>query len=123
MYTLDTNTILYYQKEEENVVTILENLFGENTPMYVSAVTEAELFRYSNLTQDEAWRIGVFLRSVSVIPVDSRIARIAGTVGRKYGVRLADSIVGATALFTGSAVLTRNVRDFKRIKGLRVERI
>jgi hypothetical protein len=123
VYTLDTNTIIYYQQGDSRVSVILEDLFSSNRPIYVSAVTEAELFRFSNLTQDEASRIDAFLRSVSVIPVDSRIARLSGAVGRKYAVKLAGSIIAATALFTGSAVLTRNVRDFRRIEGLRVEKI
>ena len=44
-------------------------------------------------------------------------------LAKKNNLKLADSIIAATALFTGTALLTRNVRDFKRVAGLRVEAI
>jgi predicted nucleic acid-binding protein len=43
VYTLDTNAILYYLKDDNNAVTILRSVFAQNSPVYVSAVTELEL--------------------------------------------------------------------------------
>ena len=63
------------------------------------------------------------LEAVSVIPLDSRIARAAGALRRLYRIGIADSAIAATALFTGSAVLTRNARDFEKVPNLPVVRI
>jgi len=58
------------------------------------------------------------LHTLAVIPVDSRIARIAGALRRVHRLKTPDGAVAATALFTGSTLVTRNVKDFKKIPNL-----
>ena len=50
MYTLDTNAILYYLKDDPDTVSSLTNIFTHEVPLYVSAITELELFAFSNLS-------------------------------------------------------------------------
>ena len=50
MYTLDTNAILYYLKDDPDTVSSLTNIFTQEVPLYVSAITELELFAFSNLS-------------------------------------------------------------------------
>ena len=121
MYTLDTNAIIYYLRDDPSAVPFFQRAFDLNSPLYVSAVTEAELFRFSKLSEEEARQIESVLRSVFLVPVDSQIARSAGLIGRTYNLELADSIIAATAIFTTSSVLTRNVRDFKKIPTLSLQ--
>ena len=123
MYTLDTNTIIYYLKDDPDAVTALRDIFLQDTPLYISAVTEIELFGFPTLSDPEAEQIEALLRTVAVIPVDSRIARTAGLIRRTYRVNIADSVIAATALFTGTTLLTRNIRDFRKIPNLSVRQI
>ena len=123
MFTLDTNAIIYYLEGEEPATSKIEGLFRGEYTIYVSAITEVELLRFSRLSRKEIQQIATFLSLVTIVPVDSVIARLSGAVGRIYGVPLADSIIAATALLTGSEVVTRNVRDFNKVTGLRVKRI
>ena len=71
MYTLDTNAILYYLKDDADAVAVLRGVFGENVPVYASALTELELFAYPNLSTEEESLIEELLATISVIPVDS----------------------------------------------------
>jgi predicted nucleic acid-binding protein len=122
VYTLDTNAIIYYVKDDPRAVPILQGiLISDTTPLYVSTITEAELFGFSSLTDSEATMINDLLRGVSLIPVDSHIARTAGRIRATYRLKLADSIIAATTLFTGSTLLTRNTRDFKKVPTLSVQ--
>ncbi len=124
MYTLDTNAIIYYLQDDPRAVPILQGILDDPAiPVYISAVTEAELFSFPSLTDDEAQRIENILRTVFVIPLDSQIARAAANIRRTYRVKLPDSVVAATALFTGSTLLTRNAQDFKKILTLRLQAI
>ena len=77
MYTLDTKAIVYYLKDDTDAVAVLRGVFAQDAPIYVSAVTELELFAFANLSRDEESLIEDLLTTVSVIPVDSRIARLA----------------------------------------------
>ena len=121
LYTRDTNAIIYYLADDSNAVSFFQSAFDLNSPLYVSTVTEAELFRFSKLRKEEADKIENVLHSVFLVPVDSQIARSAGLIGRTYNLKLADSIIAATAIFTSSTVVTRNVRDFRKVPTISVQ--
>ena len=124
MYTLDTNAIIYYQKRDPRVVPILREILGNPiTTVYVSTVTEAELFSYPNLSDEDKETLDAILPVVSLVPPISQIARLAGSIHATHRLKLADSFIAATALFTGSTLLTRNVRDFKKIPQLSLQEI
>jgi predicted nucleic acid-binding protein len=123
VYTLDTNAILYYLKDDADAVSVLRGVFAENVPVYVSAVTELELLAYSGLSPEEESLIEELLATISVIPVDSRIARLAALVRRHYRLKVPDSVIAATAMFTGSRLVTRNTRDFRKISSLALFKI
>lgn len=115
MYTLDTNAILYYLKDDSNAVSVLRGIFAQDVPLYVSAITELELFASPNLDAAEGRLIEELLNTVSVIPVDSHIARLAAFIRRQYRLKTPDSAIAATTMFTGSTLATRNTRDFQKV--------
>ena len=123
MYVLDTNAIIYYVKEDGDAVSVIEEIYTKNIPVYVSVMTEAELFGFPQLRDEEAGRIEKFLHTVSIIPMDSQIARLTGTLRKMYQLKIADSVIAATALFTGAHLLTRNVSDFKKVPDLQIQEI
>jgi predicted nucleic acid-binding protein len=123
VYTLDTNAIVYYLKGDTEAVAGLRGVFEQSSPVYVSAVTELELFAFTNLRGDEESLIEGLLATVSIIPLDSRIARLAALVRRHYRLKVPDSVIAATAMFTGSTLVTRNTRDFRRVANLIVRKI
>ena len=115
MYTLDTNAILYYLKDDSDAVSILKGIFAQDVPLYVSAITELELFASPNLDAAEERLIENLLSTVSVLPVDSHIARLAAFIRRQYRLKTPDSVIAATTMFTGSTLVTRNTRDFQKV--------
>lgn len=123
MYTLDTNPIIYYLKGEEKAVSTLNKIFEENKPIYISAITEVELFGFPNLTEEESKQINEILETLSIIPLDSHIARIAGLLRRTYKLKIADAAVAATTMFTGTILVTRNINDFKNIPNFSFKKI
>lgn len=123
MYTLDTNAIVYYLKDDSNAVTTLRSVFAQTSPVYISAVTELELFAFTNLSRSDELLIEDLLATLSIIPLDSRIARLAALVRRHYRVKVPDSIIAATAMFTGSTLITRNTIDFRKISNLALQKI
>ena len=123
MYTLDTNTIIYYLKGEIFVASFLESILASNEPLYISAVTELELFSFSQLTKKEEQQIDNLLQTLNIIPVDSQIARLAGFLRANYKIKTPDSIIAATAIFTGTTLITRNTKDFEEISLLNLQAI
>ena len=89
MHTLDTNAIIYYLNGELSAARILDDVFDKEEPIYVSAMTELELFSHRLLTDDDS----------------DTITRL----------KAADSAIAATALLTHTTLITRNIRDFQQI--------
>lgn len=118
MYTLDTNVLIYHLHGDPSVRRFMNEIARTTTLPYISVVTITELFKYPKLSAEEEFEIEKLLPIFSIIPLDSQVARRAGELGRFYNLKLADSIIAATALFTGSILLTRNARDFRRVPSL-----
>ena len=49
MYVLDTNVLIYYSKNESDVVSAIEKIYEDDKPVYISAVTEAEFFTFHRI--------------------------------------------------------------------------
>ena len=119
MYVLDTNAIIYYTDDELHAVAALEPLFSQDHPIYISTLIEIELFSYTGLTVEDEARLNTFLEAVQILPLTSQIARLAADLRRLHpALKAFDSGIAATALFTNSTLVTRNVRDFQAIDGL-----
>ena len=83
MHTLDTNAIIYYLNGELSAARILDDVFDKEEPIYVSAMTELELFSHRLLTDDDSDTITRLLASTVIVPVDSQLARFAGFLRRQ----------------------------------------
>ena len=123
MYTLDTNVIIYFLKGDLKVKKFLNEEISKGSRFFISAITEAELFGYPALANEEALKIEEMLKTISIIPIDSQIAKLAGFFKRKYKISLPDAIVAATSYQTNTTLITRNIKDFKKIREISVSYI
>lgn len=89
--------------------------FGDGGPA-CSVVTRCELFAGRHADEDGLRRL---LDALFEIPVDRELAEEAGRIRRTTGLRTPDALIAATALREGLTLLTRNARDFERVRGLR----
>jgi predicted nucleic acid-binding protein len=85
--------------------------------LHVSAITRAELF--SGKATEER-RVRRLLEPMTNLPVDTAVAERAGRIRRGSKRRLPDTLIAATSLEHRLTLVTRNVRDFEGIRGLRV---
>ena len=85
--------------------------------VHISSVTRAELF--AGRSTDET-RVRRLLASFSELPVDAPVAERAGRIRRTSGLGLADALIAATAIHHRLTLVTRNVRHFGAVSGVRV---
>lgn len=120
---LDTNIVIALLNHEGDVVEFLEKEKSDSA-VTISAIVEAEVLAWSELDDRARQEVQVFLETrFALIPVDRAIARIAATIRRCYGLKLPDACIAATAIHTKTRLLTRNIKDFLRVKELRVQMI
>jgi predicted nucleic acid-binding protein len=84
--------------------------------VHYSVITRAELFAGNSASNLFAQLLAPFRE----VDVDRAIAERAGRVRREAGIRLPDALIAATALERDLDLASRNTRDFKRVRGLRL---
>ncbi len=113
MYLFDTNAIIYFLSGDKKVVELIKEIVKDNKTIYVPTIVRLELFSKSNLTLIEQKAISDFLSYTIEINLDKTVADIAAAIRRNFRMKVADSIVAASALYTNSFLVTRNAKDFK----------
>ncbi|TLZ48515.1 MAG: type II toxin-antitoxin system VapC family toxin [Methanobacteriota archaeon] len=107
---------------------LLQDLLESPDPVGVSAITVMQLYHgvsRAAVPEAEAEKIERALKGVATYDVTREVAGRAGRldgelVTRGEALDPADVIIGVTALHRNEPLVTRNVRHFSRLKGLRI---
>src|SRR5690606_17757826 len=89
---LDTNVVLYFLNGDETLAG-----FFEDKDLYVSVITEMELLSYKGISDEETTHVEGFLSECNIVNIDISVKAEAVRIRRKYGNKLPDSIIAATA--------------------------
>ena len=131
MIHLDTTFLVDLLREERRRKPAGAAAFLQERPdeeLRISVHAACELFagvEAARLPDEERGRVAALLEIVGIVFPDERFAPAYGRLlaqleraGARIGVM--DLLIGAAALVEGAALVTRNVREFGRIPGLRV---
>ena len=127
MVALDTNTVIHYLK---GMGKVAEHLHA--TPPAEVAVPSVVLFELelgvlkSDQPDKRRRQLYTLLGSVTVLPFGDGAAKTAARVRAQLeltglGIGPLDTLIAGTALHHGATLVTRNVREFERVEGLKVE--
>lgn len=103
LLVLDTNIILYF----------LGGRLAEPLPVgsyAISVISELELLAYPGLVSAEEQRVRTFLADIPVTDLTQAIKHHAVDLRKRYGLKLPDAIVAATALALEATLLTNDQR-------------
>ena len=95
-------------------------------PWHISVVTYIELVQGCLDKRDLArLKKGLAARNTEVIPltpsIGDRAASLIENLALSHGLRLADALIGATAIEHGATLLTANAKHFGSVPGLAIE--
>ncbi len=125
-YLVDTDWVVDWLAGREETVQLLSTLGREG--LAISLITYGEIYEGIYFGRDPKKSEEVFrrfLRGVVVLPLTKRIlqrfARIRGELRRK-GLLIGDPdiLIAATAIHHNLTLVTRNVKDFQRVPGLKL---
>jgi predicted nucleic acid-binding protein len=91
-------------------------IIGQSSGAY-STISKLELWQ--GLRPGEEARHEALLSLLERVPLNGDIARLAGEMRREVGLdklSLSDAVIAATAAHLGRTLVTRNTRDFERLK-------
>ncbi|MEO8853347.1 MAG: PIN domain-containing protein [Ginsengibacter sp.] len=90
-----------------------------NKKNYLSFITEMELLGSPQLGLEEEKKIQSFLSECFVIEMNQQIKLSAIQIRKRTGLKLPDSIIAASAEYTGIFLLTADT-DFIKLKSLSI---
>jgi predicted nucleic acid-binding protein len=117
---VDTSVLIDYLRGHPGAVQVLEDE-RRSAPLHASEISRLEVLAGIRKREERATRL--LLSTLTWHPVDALIAEEAGALGRQWlpshrGIDTADLAIAATAVLTGSRLVTRNIRHFPMIMGL-----
>ena len=124
MYLLDTNVISELRKLKPHGAVLAWFTDIDDTQLHLSAVTIGEIQAGIEITRTQntnkadeiqAW-LDLVIESYNVLPMDGGAFKIwAKLMHGKSDAMYEDAMIAATAKVHGLTVVTRNVKDFKRL--------
>lgn len=109
---LDTNILLYLLEGDETLSAVLEG-----RDIYISFITELELYGYPELSDQERKRIATALEDMMIIDINAGIKSKTIDIRRSSPLRLPDSIIAATAMYFDLPFISAD-KAFNKVKGL-----
>lgn len=127
MFLLDTNTLIYFFKQQGQVAVKLQSHPAREVfiPSVVLFELEYGILRSTRPAQQRAG-IDLAIKAYGILAMDHASAKAAASV--KHTLELAgtpigpcDQLIAGMALANDMTLITRNTREFERVPGLRVE--
>lgn len=119
---LDTSVLIDHLRGYEPATIFLETVLNSGVPAAVSTITEMELYAGKSMDLPDMEQSVISLLTLfKVIPVNSSIARQAGSLLRSYrhqGLTPIDAVIASTAMENNANLITRNIKHFRMVKGL-----
>src|SRR3989344_8160098 len=116
MFTLDTNILIYYSEGDKEVASFLNT--NRSKLFYIPTIVATEFLSHPSIQPETITQFKLFLTQTLPIGLDLFLAEQAAGIRRLYGLKLADSIIAASTILTNSTLVTRNIKDFKKIPNL-----
>lgn len=118
MWVLDTNILVYHAAGDETTVAFFDE--HKSDVFYVPSIVVAEFLSYPLITEAAIRAFKSFTSQTIIVNLDFSIAEFAAELRRMYRVKLIDAVVAATALTASATLVTKNIRDFRNINGLKL---
>jgi len=118
-YLIDSNSVIDYlgKKLPDNGIKFMDTVI-DMTPN-LSIITKIEVLGF-NTTQDYEKVLKSFIDDSVIFGLTDPIADETILIRKKYKTKLPDAIIAATGIVYDLTLITRNIKDFKEIKGLKL---
>ncbi|WP_426670794.1 type II toxin-antitoxin system VapC family toxin [Mucilaginibacter sp. McL0603] len=120
-YLWDTNTVVHYLQKQFPPAgeEFIDNTLNKYQPA-ISVITEIELLCWKKATESDRVLINNFISNAIVHQLNQNVKLKTIDIRKKYGLKLPDAIVAASALANNHILITNDVADFDKIYKLKV---
>mgnify|MGYP001558739853 FL=1 len=123
----DTTFFIDLARRNPQAIAKLNELRERKESLAITSITTFELFQGSgNMSEGELRLFSRLIGNSLVIPVEHEAAQLAGMVKfqlSKKGLQVGplDCLIAGVVIVGNDVLLTRNIKDFSLIRGLRLE--
>jgi predicted nucleic acid-binding protein len=120
MYLLDTNVVVHYLNKSLPLKSIrfLNQFIDENC--YVSIITQMETLGYNFKNKSDKNVTEIFIENSIVLEISPEVVKKTIAIRKSRKINLPDAIIAATAIVYGFTLITQNMKDFEKIRGIKV---
>lgn len=111
-----SNIIIYANKPTYQEVRD----FLKNKEISASVISYLETLGYHQITSDEKDFLQQFFTLVVLLPISETVIQKATALRQQRKMSLGDVLIAATALVYNKTLVTRNIKDFDWIDGLKL---
>jgi len=111
---VDTNILIYLLQGDDKLLSLLQG-----AQVYVSFITELELYGLRNASKEYEQQIEAALDECLIISMNAAILRQYRSIRKNSKLKLADSIIAATALAYEIPLITAD-EEFSAVKLLQL---
>jgi len=117
-YLIDTNISIYYfgLVLSRDSVIFLDEIFKK--AYYISVINRIELLGCEGLNKNEYDALETFTDRAIVFELEEAVIRETIRIRQHFKIKLPDAIIAATCLINNCCLITNNIKDFTKIKGL-----
>ncbi len=120
IYLYDTNIFIDFFSDRSRIDEIFNLEFINQNDIIISQINKIELLSHPNISQSDEKMFEFFLNSFRLIYINKEIEKLTIQLRRKYKLKLPDAIIAATAISENAEVVTRDLKDFSKIKELKL---
>lgn len=122
---LDSSVIVDFLRVKNKESTLFKKILETIDNLYLSILGHTELFAGKSIWERPKARedLEAILSEIEILPIDEDMSRNAGEIRAKYNTPIIDAIIAATATKHKLKLATLNIKDFNKIKGLKIAKI
>lgn len=119
---VDTSIIVDFLRRKDRGNTIFFNLIEDKYQLYASIITHTESYAGKKIWENKYAmdELELLLNRITILPLQENISKKAGEIKAKNGADVLDAIIAATSIIHDLDLATLNIKDFERIKGLKL---
>jgi len=118
-YLIDTNVVIYYLGN--NLTPIGMNFMNNIIDLIpnISVITKIEVLGFQT-TNKHYKTLTNFIDDANVLNLSNDVVKASIEIRKNHKTKLPDAIISATAIVYDLTLISRNIKDFNNIDGLKV---